>query len=307
MNGFVLAQRMLDLADLLVKGAAAMPLIIVMGLVFGRRGNGVFCLWGSSRLAGLAIFLSLAGPLCILGNYLLQMLAINARDYFTTFFSAPGLNYSLSLFIWLAGMALLFYGARMLECALVKTPLDKHDQYELKNIKKIIWPLLLAATFFFATFITGHWPFAGFPAEISEERVVMAILRNAARTCFMAFAPAGALACAYAAQGMAKARNFNPGLLQAGIRWCALWAFVGYLPYCLQNLGIMLGAGARANAFNNQHLSLLPQIFALGLLLGGIACFALMLFKKKSMGWLAYAGLAFFLGARILPHFFIAG
>lgn len=306
MNGFVVAQRLLDLADLTMKGAAALPLIIAMGLVFGRRGNGLFCLWGNSRLACLAIFLSLVGPFCILGNYLLQMLAINARDYIAPFFSAPGMNYSLSLLLWIVGMASLFYGARMLDAALAETPLGTNDQYELKYLKRTIWPLLFAAILFFGTFITGHWPFGGFPAELSEEKVIMAVMRNAARSYFMAFAPAGALACAYAVHGSARARNFDPNLVHAGVRWCAIWAFAGYLPHCLQNLGIMLGAGARTNAFNNPHLSLIPQIFALGLLLGGIACFALIIFKKKSMRWLAYIGLFLFFGARILPHYFIA-
>ncbi len=86
MLGFVLAQMSIAVLDLIMKAAAAMPLLTALGLVFGRRGNGIFCLWGCSRLGVLSIVLSFAGPVCILANYILQMTALNAHDFFCPFF-----------------------------------------------------------------------------------------------------------------------------------------------------------------------------------------------------------------------------
>lgn len=300
-SGFVFAQIFIVALDFIMKAAAALPLLAALGLVFGRRANGVFCLWGGSRLAWLGFFLSLAGPVCILANYILQMKALNAPDFISPFFTIPAMNYSVTLLIWLAGIGALCLGANNLENILASASANQIEEYELKSIKGAIWPLLLASALFFITFITGHWPFGGFPAELSLERVMMAVLRNAARNFFMAFAPAGAFACAYAARCAAKIPAFDASVFQAATRWCAFWAFIGYLPHCLQNAGILLGAGVRANAFDNPQLGLFPQILALCLLLAGIACFALMLFRKNPFANLAHVGLSLFFGAMVLP------
>lgn len=305
MNGFIIAQRLLDILELASKGAAALPLIIAMGLVFGRRGKGLFCLWGNFCLSKLALLLAFCGPIYFIGNYISQMLAINAQNFWGPFFSAAGMNYSLSLLLWLCGMLAFYFGTMALAAKLADPAFTSVEKYALANLKGVLWPMLLAALLFFLTFISSHWPFGGYPAEISRERVFMAIMRDAARGYFMAFAPAGAIACAYAVYCFAKKHNFDADLISAAIRWCALWAFVGYLPHFLQHLGILLGAGARANAFNNPQLHLWPQIFALALLFMGIFCFALLLFKKNAPRLLAYIGLCIFFCAQILPK--IAG
>lgn len=302
MHGFVLAQMSIAVLDLIMKAAAAMPLLTALGLVFGRRGNGIFCLWGCSRLGVLSMVLSFAGPVCILANYILQMTALNAHDFFAPFFTKPAMNYSLTLLIWLMGMACLYFGAKNLNCVLLVASSTQIEKYELGSIKGAFWPLLLASGLFFITFITNHWPFGGFPAELPHQRVIMAVLRNAARGYFMAFAPAGAFACAYAGWYATRLPVADYGVLQAATRWCAFWAFVGYLPYCLQNMGILLGAGARANAFDNPELGLYFQILALALLFAGVACFALILFRKKTSANLAYAGLFLFFCAQVAPR-----
>lgn len=284
-----------------MKAAAALPMLTALGLVFGRRGNGVFCLWGCSRMGGLSLVLSLAGPVCILANYILQMTALNASDLFAPFFTRPAMNYSLTLLIWLMGMACLYLGANNLNNDLAIACSRQIEEYELGSIKGAFWPLLLASGLFFITFMSSHWPFGGFPAELSHQRVVMAVLRNAARSYFMALAPAGAFACVYAAWHAKRIPAADSGLLQSATRWCAFWAFVGYLPHCLQNLGILLGAGARANAFANPELGLYSQMLALALLFAGLACFAPILFRKKASASLAYAGLFLFFCAHVAP------
>lgn len=302
MHGFVLAQMPIAILDLIMKAAAALPLLTALGLVFGRRGSGIFCLWGCSRLGALTLVLSFAGPVCILANYILQMTVLNAHDLFVPFFTRPAMNFSLSLLIWLLGMACLYFGTNNLKNDLAVASSRQIEEYELGSIRDAFWPLLLTSGLFFITFITSHWPFGGFPDELTHERVIMAILRNAARGYFMAFAPAGAFACVYAAWYATRIPSADSGLLQSATRWCAFWAFIGYLPHCLQNMGILLGAGARANAFDNPELGLYSQMLALALLFAGIACFAPILFRKKASANLAYAGLFLFFCAQVAPR-----
>ncbi len=100
---------------------------------------------------------------------------------------------------------------------------------------------------------------------------------------FMAFAPAGAFACAYAGWYATRIPVADYGVLQAATRWCAFGPLSVICHTACKIWGILLGAGARANAFDNPELGLYFQILALALLFAGVACFALILFRKKNI------------------------
>ena len=130
----------------------------------------------------------------------------------------------------------------------------------------------------------------------------MAVLRNAARGYFMAFAPAGAFACAYAGWYATRIPVADYGVLQAATRWCAFGPLSVICHTACKIWGILLGAGARANAFDNPELGLYFQILALALLLLALPALRSFFSGKKTSANLAYAGLFLLFCAQVAPR-----
>ena len=298
-TGSVIWQICLDLLEFGMQAAAALPWLIILALAMGRKGNGAFCLFAALRLGGFAFCLAFAGVFNFLGSYMHAMAGAGNYNLFDTFFSRPAMNYSLSLLLWLSGIFLFYQGWTNLKAAAEGLSFAAGDRYELKIIRFALIFLVLAGFCYFMTFIAMHWPFAGYPENLTRERVIMAILRNAARSWFMALAPAGALACVFAAFNRTRYPDIPREAVSAALRWCAFWAFVGYLPITLQNVGILLGA--YANAYKNFAAGYYSQVAGALLIICGMACFISILLRKKTPAWLAWAGLIFYLGAKILP------
>lgn len=296
--GLNLWQACLALLEFVLQGAVALPLIMVLGLIFGRRGNGAFCLWAVMRLGRLTLWLAFAGSFYFLGSYLVQTAGNAGASCFGVFFSLAGMNYSLGLAVWLCGLAALCIGWLALRADAAAVA-GSQDKYRLKDIKSAIFFLLLAFFCYFLTLLISHWPFAGYPAGISRERALMAILRNAARGLFMALSPAGAFACVLAAWHSHKGAEFSDENILNAVRWSAFWAFAGYLPATLQNLGLLLGAGA--GAYMNFAAAYYTQLCGAIFTVAGLVCFAFLLVRKKSPPWLAYLGIILFVCAKMLP------
>lgn len=302
-----LAQWLAIFVKIFADAAAALPLIIALGLVAGRRGNGRFCLWASEKLLGLALPLSFAGPAYILLRYFSLLLPYNTRgaSLLAPLLESSGMAYTSSIIAWTAGALALYLAQGALAPALFRHNAET-DRYKLSFIKFPLALCLLAAFVFFLTFILLNWPFAGLPQNLDWPRAAMAVCRNAVRHYFMAFCPAGAIALLYAFHVYSGNCPASEAQKHNSLRWCAIWAAIGYLPYSLQKWGLALGLALRGNA-DSLMGSIASQILALSLLAMAIVCWFWLFFCKKQRAAIAWTAFGLFTGGSLCPflaHYF---
>lgn len=223
---------------LLTEAAAGMPVILALGLVAGRRGHATFCVDSALLFLRLALPLSLCGPLYYIYDYLVQILPFLApgASSWAPLFSPPGLPWLTSALVWLFGAG--FLAAAYLFLRGLAGRVFPGDKYRLANVAKPLVLCLVAAAFFCACNWLINWPFAGFPRDLPEDRVIMAIGRHAMRQTFASFCPAGAIAVLMAARVLPPRGKAERG----AIRWLAAWAIGGAIPQTIRTSGLALGA-----------------------------------------------------------------
>lgn len=270
-------------------GAAAMPVLAALGLMIGRRGHAQFCRPGALRLLRLSLWLAPAGVIYFpLSCYFTLFPYKPGLNWIAAFFSLPGLPWLSAWLAWIAGCALLYAGLAALGHVRIL-----NERLEFAQVKTAFLLTLAAAACFFATWFLNAWPFAGLPAELSLQRVLVAVSRNTFRHWFLALSTGGAIALALAPRYFRQLEATTQERAEA-LRWCALWAAAGAIPSCLQNLGIMLGLLGRAMPAAGGGPGAQAQIFAIACgalaLAGWIFCF----WKKRSglVAWLALVLLA---------------
>lgn len=297
----IFLQWLVAFAGIFANAAAALPLVISLGLVAGRRGNANFCLLASARLLNMALAISVAGILFFAGTYVFQLFALNAQNILTLILQPASLPWVSSLCVWIVGMTLLF-SARAALALCASRGIVKADRYRLADLKIPLILCLGAALCFFATFLLVNWPFAGLPEGLSPDRAVMAIARNAARHYFMAFCPAGAIALVFAFN---TEKNFaSPAQFGNSIRWLAAWAAAGCLPHVMQSWGLLIGVwtgGNSLSAFGGYTLSLWTHVGALCCLTVAMFCWLWLLLGKYRRPAIAWAALGLLVARESLP------
>lgn len=302
--------------------AATLPFMAALTLILGRRGHAAVCLRGARALAGLALWLSAAWPVLVLGDALVRLSLTGDAPPTTrlmVFFEPAGLGISASVAVWLAGALLVLSGRRACAAAAAALP-PGADSYRLPAVGTPLALLLAGALCALAAFALRHWPFAGPPAGMDIWRAAAAVGKHACRSYFMALASGGALGLLLAARAArrggvsrrpdADARNLPapPSAAEAGgaVRWCALWAAVGYLPSCLEHWGLTLGLLLRGDAVplaHSDHYWALVQVVTLALLTLAMAAWMLLLFARAPLRRLplAWAGAALLFLAASAP------
>lgn len=287
--------------------ASALPLITALTLLIGRRGKARLCAFGALRLARLGYALAWLGPPAMIGGYLTLLFTLRGVNTVLLPVSplAPiMLPFTLTLLVWLAGL----FCAWLLKRACAAAPLPpprpdpEEDRYPAALIKGRLRLSLLAALCFFATYLTQSWPFAGLPTGLSAQAVFSAIFSHALHTYFMAFAPAGALALF----SLAVARPTLPHGLsdrdaQRAARWCALWAMIGYIPFCLDRWGLIIGFALRGSGLPDW---LWPQLPPLALLTAAVACWSALFAMSRPLrhGALIFLSLFLLLARESYPY-----
>lgn len=260
--------------------ASALPLITALTLLIGRRRQARLCAFGAARLARLGYALAWLGLPAIGGSYLTLLYTlrgVNTAPMPVSPLAPAMLPITLTALVWLAGL----FCAWLLKRACARAPLPpirrnaEEDRYATAAVKVRLQLSLLGAGCFFASYVTQSWPFAGLPAGLTAQAVFFAVFSNALHNYFMAFAPAGALALFF----LAVARPSMPGGpdgpdardAQRAARWCALWAMIGYIPFCLDRWGLVIGFALRGNGLPGW---LWPQLPPLALLTAAVACWS---------------------------------
>lgn len=259
--------------------AATLPVIAILTLLAGRRGNGQFYLYGASRLMLLNFFLALIGPFWFFGAYFMEISHFNAplSQKLAPLFQLQGLPWSSSISVW-------FFGIVCLVCAFVSFDRTaKHlpaDRYLARQFRRPIIFGLAAAFCFFATFMLINWPFSGLPEGLAWDRAIMAIFRNANRNYFLAFCPAGAIGLTAM---LVWQKNLDQQRIMIAARWFSFWAVAGCIPTLLISWGTLMGLGINANASTNMG----PQTSGIACLSVALVCWAIILWRPRYWQFLA--------------------
>lgn len=274
----LLGQWLVALLGFSVWAVSTLPIIIILGLCAGRRGNAAFLLAGNYQLLRGCLILSISGFIYFPASYALLLLPYANPDasFWGPFFQLPGLPWLTSLCAWAAGVFALYLAGAFWPA---KAPAD--NRYALGFVSSPLWFLLFAAFFFFATFCLINWPFSGLPADVSLEKALMAIFRNGFRHYFMAFAPAGAFGLCLVA-----CSTWSGKKLSTAWRWLAAWATAGYIPYLLTAWSLTIGAALNTGA----KVGGLTPVMSISLLSLAVLCWIVALLVKKPLFFLAWLG-----------------
>lgn len=279
------------------QAAATLPIITILTLIAGRRGQSQFYLAGSRALLKFAFLLAFLGifhfPFAYLGE--LFSFGEQASNLWAPFFALPGLPWSMSMLAQISGVVSLAVSFAVM-------PLHRPRTYNFASFKISVSFVLLAAFFFASTFFLINWPFAGYPQGLSGARVFQAVFRNALSHYFTAFCPAGALCLLITAyKPMLSREVFMKSERALACRWFALWAFIGYVPYLVQSWAILIGVSARGNiaGLNPNYLGF--HVLALSLLSLGESLWLFQLLSKRVWRWAAVTAFGLFLGFCWIP------
>lgn len=287
--------RQLQLAlGICQQASAGLPLLIILGLAAGRRGNGGFFLSGNRACLDLGLFLAFWGIFYFPTAYLAEILAYGGTEspIWQPFFASPGLP-------WAASMLAQTGGFIFLCAAKYGMPKNLGEAYRLRDLRVPLIFCLCALFCLGATFFLINWPFAGYPPGLSGERVFQAVLKNSFRKYFTAFTPAGGVALAWALWKLKKPASEANRLLAC--RWLAAWAFAGYLPWLLQTWAILIGVSLRGD-FSGAGPDYLSWHIASISILSLALCFWLcQTLSKKILPWADIGALALFVVFTWMP------
>ena len=289
----------LRLCSLFVNAAAALPVIIALGIIAGRRGRADFILNANTRLTYFALCISPIPPLWYFCDYLLRVapVARPENSLFAPLFSSAGFGWLSSVMVTLCAAFCLYLALGSLRAF----PVTKivNDKYKIRDLRPQITLLLCCALLYFSAFWLINCPFGGLPPELSLGRAMAAVGKNAARHYFMSFSAAGAIGLLfsifYPFPNLEKRR--------IATRWLSFWAAAGYLPYMLTSSGFALGllAGHRPPSYDMSF-----HFINVGSLACAFVCWLLLLFGKKNISpWLILCGcffLALHASAPMLSH-----
>lgn len=285
----------------LADASAGLPIIGLLGLLIGRRGHANFCLAASRACLKLVLFLGISGLLLYpLSCYLVLSAMESGFTWLRIFMSLPGMPWFSAWLAWLLGYFLII--AAYLSSGNVNTLTNR---FSFSEIKLPTIMLAFAAFCFASSFFLVTWPFAGMPAELSPQRVVVAVLRNAFRHWFTALSVAGALGLVTAPFMLAKIPH-TQSEKDNTIRWCSIWAFGAAFPSALTNLGLLLGVLARGHASIFSIPGAYSQVIAISCGTLALFCWIWCFFKKvsSSLAWLAIALLLCKAYAPLINSFF---
>lgn len=283
----VLADWLLSLLFLLANAEAALPVVLVLGLAAGRRGNAEFILSASARLARFVFAFSILPPLWYFLDYLNQIAPFlrPENNVLSPLLTRAGAGWLAAILCSSCALFCLWLAVNTFAATASRLRIED-DKYALAELKIPVLIFLLAGALYFLAFWLINWPFSGLPDGLSMERAFAAIGKNAARRYFASFSAAGAL-------GLALAVRFpfpDSASRLLGMRWMAFWAAAGYLPRLLTMCGLALGA-----SLGNIRAPYDATFHAVGAgaLLFALLCWSLILFWKKTSGFIVAGGWVF--------------
>lgn len=248
--------------------AAALPVIALLTALAGRREHPCLGENGARAMTRLALALSPLWPVLLVAEVARQILVLRGGLSLPEGFSPwmPALlPYSSAVMAWLAGVLSLAFLA--------------HRWRSGPATAMCVALLLMAAGCFFAAQALPLWPFAGLPEGLTAGQAARAIALSTLHVFFTQFTPAGALALLYLHGHPHLAHSWGCPAEEehAAARWCALWAMIGYGPYCLDRWGVLLGHALRPGQ-SLRHMGL--SLLSLAAITLAVACWTLLFARR---------------------------
>lgn len=273
--------------------AQALPVIILLTLLAGRRGNARLCLWGARRLLSLNLVCALIALVLFPLVALLGSLQEGQWPGLAAFCARPA---CVALLAWLPACLLLL----ALRRAASHWPdsAGPVESYRAGELRCTLWGCLLA----FALLVLGSLLSTGLllepPQGMDRSAFLMLQIRQGLHLVFRYFSLAGgaALLCLWTLRHhprLAAGADFDKA-----VRWCAVWAVAGYFPSIIDHWSTLLAALLQAWRAG-VPIDLTPQATALAMSV--LAALAL-------VGWSVFLyrpALARRLSLQLLPWLFI--
>ncbi len=212
-----------------MNAAAAMPAILALTLLAGRRGNARLCVAGASRLTRLTLGLGLLGPLLTAGSLVGTIIGLGGSGSHIrslALWDNAVLPYTTTMLAWITGLCCLWCvtwldknrplaigqpadsssvnldsrsAKRRSAGKGRKSPLpadnkESNNQLDSNALRGRLFLYLLAIVCFFAAHALPNWSFSGPPQGLDWGRMASAVLGTATHDYFTNFAPAGAMA-----------------------------------------------------------------------------------------------------------------
>lgn len=257
---FILIYWLGNLQALFAQTAQALPFLILMTLLAGRKGNAALCLWGGRQLLRLGLSCAaIALPLFPL-MLLLEALRQPQMPPLADLLAQPA---TVALLAWLPATLLLWGLLR----ASRHWP-DATDQaitaYRASDLRLTLWGCLLALLLFLLGSLLATGLLLAPPQGMERSNFVLLQIRQALHLLFRYLSLAGGAALLWLWHLRHRAPLADERQFSLAVRWCAVWAVAGYLPSILDFWSTLLAALLRSLR-SGIPFDIMPQMNALAL------------------------------------------
>lgn len=255
---FILIYWLGNLQALLAQTAQALPFLILMTLLAGRRGNAALCLWGGRQLLRLGLLCAAVAlplfPLMLLPEALRRPQMPPLADLLVQ----PAV---VALLAWLPATLLLW--------ALLRASRHWPDTadpgitaYRTGDLRLTLWGCLLALLLFLLGSLLSTGLLLDPPQGMQRSDFILLQIRQGLHLLFRYLSLAGGAALLRLWQLRPQRPLTDDRTFSLAVRWCAVWAVVGYLPSIIDLWSTLLAALLRS-LHSGIPFDILPQMHAL--------------------------------------------
>lgn len=255
---FILIYWLGNLQALLAQTAQALPFLILMTLLAGRRGNAALCLWGGRQLLRLGLLCAAVAlplfPLMLLPEALRRPQMPPLADLLVQ----PAV---VALLAWLPATLLLW--------ALLRASRHWPDTadpgitaYRTGDLRLTLWGCLLALLLFLLSSLLSTGLLLDPPQGMQRSDFILLQIRQGLHLLFRYLSLAGGAALLRLWQLRHQRPLTDDRTFSLAVRWCAVWAVVGYLPSIIDLWSTLLAALLRS-LHSGIPFDILPQMHAL--------------------------------------------
>ena len=260
---FILIYWLGNLQALLAQTAQALPFLILMTLLAGRKGNAALCLWGGRQLLRLGLFCAaLSLPLFPL-MLLLETLRQPQMPPLADLLVQPA---SVALLAWLPA-TLLLWGLLRASRHWPDATDPAITAYRTTDLRLTLWGCLLALLLFLLGSLLSTGLLLEPPQGMERSNFILLQIRQALHLLFRYLSLAGGAALLWLWYLRHRAPLTDERAFTLAIRWCAVWAVVGYLPSIIDFWSTLLAALLTARC-QKKWLAPLPPVIANTVLIG---------------------------------------
>lgn len=223
---FILIYWLGNLQAMLAQTAQALPLVILMTLLAGRRGNAALCLWGGRQLLRLDLLCAaISLPLFPLMT-LLDALRQTQTPALAELLARPA---SVALLAWLPA-TLLLWGLLRASRHWPDVAAPSVTAYRTSDLRLTLWGCLLALLLFLLGSLLSTGLLLTPPQGMERSDFILLQIRQGLHLLFRYLSLAGGAALLLLWYLRHRPPMTDDTQFALAVRWCAVWAVVGYLP-----------------------------------------------------------------------------